>query len=219
MADRITQETTPESEEIQANMSVGKTQEKKKKKKKRVKVTVGTTGGSELIAGLIALLRSMDDVVKSVNFREIPYNIADMEQLQFSDVGVFILCHSINNRRLSITDVTDALYDRLLRRARRKLGKSKMNIVAYDFKSNDLQADALATKLESFKIQQPTACRKTSAVVFAGQCASSPPELPQDQLEKLQSSLQAAASPPLREKVAVFFNNIRPTVSCGSSRH
>ncbi|XP_072180643.1 uncharacterized protein [Diadema setosum] len=178
-----------------------KIQLRRKKKKRenknmnRVTVTVGTTGGSERVAGLIDLLQSMDDVVKSVNFREIPYNVSDMDQVEFDDVKVFILCHSINNRRLSITDVPQALYDYLLRRACLKLGKKNVIIIAYDFKDNDLQTNVLASILNAFRIQQPTACEKSSAVVFAGQCASSPPELPEDQHNKLCSSLQKATQP------------------------
>ncbi|XP_071476298.1 uncharacterized protein [Diadema antillarum] len=168
---------------------------KKKKKRRRVTVTVGTTGGSERVAGLIALLRSMDDVVKSVNFRDIPYNVRDMDQVSFDDMEVFILCHSINNRRLPITDITDALYDQLLDRAYRKLGRQNVIIIAYDFKDNDLQPNVLTSKLDAFRIQQPTACKKSSAVVFAGQCASSPPDLPEDQHSKLCSSLQKATPP------------------------
>ncbi|XP_072178885.1 uncharacterized protein [Diadema setosum] len=164
----------------------------KKKNRRRVTVTVGTTGGSERVAGLIALLRSMDDV-KSVNFREIPYNVRDMDQFEFDDTDVFILCHSITNRRLSITDVSDALYDNLLLRACRKLGKTNVIIVGYDFKDNDLQPNVLASKLDAFRIQQPTACEKSAAIVFAGQCATSPPELPDVMREKLRSSLQASS--------------------------
>ncbi|XP_071487366.1 uncharacterized protein [Diadema antillarum] len=171
-----------------------KKKKEKKKKRRRVTVTVGTTGGSERVAGLIALLRSMDDVVKSVNFREIPYNVRDMDQFEFDDVNVFILCHSITNRRLSITDVPDSLYDQLLKTACRALGNKKVIIVAYDFKDNELEANVLASSLNAFRIKQPTACRKSSAVVFAGQCASSPPELPEDQLEQLCSSLKGAVS-------------------------
>ncbi|XP_072166500.1 uncharacterized protein [Diadema setosum] len=159
----------------------------------KVAVTVGTLGNSEHVEGLIELLRSMTHVVRSVDFKEIPYNVADMDQVKFNDVDVFILCHSINNRRLSITDVTDALYDRLLRRARGALGKRKVNIVLYDFKSNELQDNVLALKLSDLERSQPTACDISSAIVFAGKCNSAPPELPQDQREKLQSSLEVAA--------------------------
>ncbi|XP_072178894.1 uncharacterized protein [Diadema setosum] len=168
----------------------------KKEKKRRMTVTVGTAGGSERVAGLIALLRSMNNVVKSVNFREIPYNVSDMGHFRFDEMEVFILCHSITNRRLSITDhIPDALYDQLLDRAYRKLGRQNVIIIAYDFKDNDLQPNVLASKLDAFRIQQPTACKKSSAVVFAGQCAPSPPELPEDQHYKLFCSLQKATPP------------------------
>ncbi|XP_071476297.1 uncharacterized protein [Diadema antillarum] len=172
-----------------------KKKKKKKKNSKRVTVTVGTTGGSDRVAGLIALLRDMDDVVESVNYREIPYNVRDMSQFEFDDMDVFILCHSITNRRLSITDVHDALYDDLLKRACRKLDKENVIIVGYDFKDSELKGDVFASKLNAFKIQQPTACEKSSAVLFAGQCASSPPELPEDQHYKLCCSLQKATPP------------------------
>ncbi|XP_071476305.1 uncharacterized protein [Diadema antillarum] len=174
-------------------LSDGKKQgkQRKKKKQKRVTVTVGTTGGSERVAGLIALLRSMV-MGYVVNYREIPYNVSDMDQVEFDDMEVFILCHSITNRRLSITDVTDSLYDQLLGRANRVLGKENVIIVAYDYKDNELQANVLGSRLETFKIQQPTACSYSSVVVFAGECASSPPELPDVMLEELRSSLQAS---------------------------
>ncbi|XP_071487411.1 uncharacterized protein [Diadema antillarum] len=184
---------TKQTQQLSDGKKQGEQEKKKKKKTRSVSVTVGTTGGSERVAGLIASLRSMDDVVNSVNFREIPYNVRDMDHFEFDDVDVFILCHSITNRRLSITDVSDALYDKLLLRACQKLGKKNVIIVGYDFKDNDLQPNVLASKLNAVRIQQPTACEKSSAIVFAGQCATSPPGLPDVMLEKLRSSLQASS--------------------------
>ena len=53
--------------------------------------------------------------VGRVSTLQLPY--CSLEDYQFPDpgeIGVMILCHSIENRRFAITDVLDSLYDEFL---------------------------------------------------------------------------------------------------------
>ncbi|XP_071495468.1 uncharacterized protein [Diadema antillarum] len=51
-----------------------------------------------------------------VRFIQLPYSDLDSFELARGIVDGIILCHSIHNRRFSITDVDDALYDKFLPR-------------------------------------------------------------------------------------------------------
>ena len=87
-------------------------------------VVVCSGSHSTNVEGLIQLIRQhMNDVVETVRYESLPYNIRDMDKLDLSGIDVLLLCHSIENRRFSITNVTDALYDGFLPRASKYLGE------------------------------------------------------------------------------------------------
>ena len=93
---------------------------------RKVKVAVYSGSREENVAGLIQEIRDrMPGCVEEVKFVQLPYNISDMLKMKLDKKYYMLLCHSINNRRFSITNVTDALYDDFLRKAKKKLGKIK----------------------------------------------------------------------------------------------
>ena len=84
---------------------------------------------------IVAFKDRFGGIIETVEFVKLPYSRLD-EDFDLEKVvddnryDVLILCHSINNRRLSITDVTDALYDKFVPRASSKVGK-KMCILLF----------------------------------------------------------------------------------------
>eukprot|EP00057_Strongylocentrotus_purpuratus_P024725 XP_011679199.1 PREDICTED: uncharacterized protein LOC105445387 isoform X2 [Strongylocentrotus purpuratus] len=96
---------------------------------KKVSVVVCSCSHSNNVEGLIQLIRQhMNDVVETVRYEFLPYNIRDMNKFDLSGIDVLLLCHSIENRRFSITNVTDALYDGFLPRARKHLGEVRVKL-------------------------------------------------------------------------------------------
>lgn len=91
---------------------------------KKVDVCVCSGSHSDNVQGLIQQIQEdMPDVVKTVRFQTLPYNIRDMNAFDFRGIDVLLLCHSIENRRFSLTNVTDALYDGFLPEAKKFVGE------------------------------------------------------------------------------------------------
>ncbi|XP_041485987.1 uncharacterized protein LOC121432198 [Lytechinus variegatus] len=182
--------------------------------KRKVKVTICCHGFSQAnskVSGLIHYIeQNMTDVVESVNFESLPYNINEMDEFDLRRVDVLLLCHSIENRRFSITDVTGALYDRFLHRAMKHLGKSKVGVIVYDFLEKDLSPDKLHS-MSTFRHTQPTTFQSASLVLIGGQLSHDPVQLTHEQLEELRRFLCAEIS--WTERVGVAFN--RRTGCCG----
>ncbi|XP_063969377.1 uncharacterized protein LOC129281765 [Lytechinus pictus] len=92
--------------------------------KQRVDVVVCSGSLSNSVEGLTQHIKQhMNEVVRTVRFETLPYNISDLNNFDLTGIDVLLLCHSIHNRRFSITDVIDSLYDGFLQRARKTLGK------------------------------------------------------------------------------------------------
>ncbi|XP_041485063.1 uncharacterized protein LOC121431582 [Lytechinus variegatus] len=156
---------------------------------RRVKVTVCSSSLEENVSGLIQYIQQkLPDVVEKVEFRSLPYNIRDIDNFDLRGIDVLLLCHSINNRRFSITDVTDALYDRFLPRAKKYLGKCKIGVIAHDF-SEDYLKDF---KISTFRRTQPTTFKCAALVLIGGQLSHDPVKLNDKQLGDLQQFFLAS---------------------------
>ena len=96
---------------------------------RRVRVTVCTSSESRSVRGLMTNIEeTLASLVKRVDFRQLPYNVDDMNRSQhLRGIDVMLLCHSIENRRLLLTDVEHALYDHFLPMARNSLGENILN--------------------------------------------------------------------------------------------
>ena len=94
------------------------------KSSRKVKVAVYSGSIEENVAGLIKEIKEKD-CVEEVKFVQLPYNVSDMLKMKLDKRYYMLLCHSIENRRFSITNVTDALYDDFLKKAKKRLGKRR----------------------------------------------------------------------------------------------
>ncbi|XP_030834976.1 uncharacterized protein LOC105445386 [Strongylocentrotus purpuratus] len=183
---------------------------------KGVKVCVCSGSLSKNVEGLIQLIKhNMKDVVETVRYEPLPYNVSDMEKLDLSGIDVLLLCHSIENRRFSITNVTDALYDGFLQRAKNYLGQSKVGVIAHDFPEGDLSSEKLSSKMASFRYTQSTTFKCASLVLIGGQLAEDPVQLTRTQRDHLRQFFCAAASQSCLEIIQVMLYRFRLFITCG----
>ncbi|XP_041485986.1 uncharacterized protein LOC121432197 [Lytechinus variegatus] len=159
---------------------------------RRVKVTVCSSNLEENVSGLIQHIQQrLPDVVEMVEFRSLPYNISDIEKFDLRGIDVLLLCHSMNNRLLSITDVTDALYDRFLTRAKKYLGTCKVGVIAHDFQEDFVRE----FKMSSFRRTQPRTFKCASLVLIGGQLSRDQVELTEKQLGDVKQFFYQASHP------------------------
>ena len=82
------------------------------------------------VAALVQKIRDLSKIlyfIGDVNDLQIPYVGLDSYRLPTSEnKNVVILCHSVQNRRLAITDVEGSLYENLLKQSSAVMGK-KLN--------------------------------------------------------------------------------------------
>eukprot|EP00057_Strongylocentrotus_purpuratus_P008345 XP_011662819.1 PREDICTED: uncharacterized protein LOC100889105 isoform X2 [Strongylocentrotus purpuratus] len=149
---------------------------------KTVDVCVCSCSQMNTVQGLIQQIREeMTDVVGSMTFQTLPYNIRDLNVFDFSGIDVLLLCHSIENRRFSLTNVTSALYDVFLPRAKNYLGKSKVGVIAYDLSEDSLEQDCVAITMNWLRDKQETTFACSSLVLIGGQLSQVPVRLTHQQ--------------------------------------
>ncbi|XP_041457946.1 uncharacterized protein LOC121410127 [Lytechinus variegatus] len=169
---------------------------------KNIKVAVYTSSDRENVKGLITEIRErMADCVEEVKYVQLPYNISDMQKMKLDKNYYMLLCHSINNRRFSITNVTDALYDDFLKKAKKRLGRQKVGVIAHDFQFAELSSEILESKMISFKNTQERTFRKSILQLIGGQLSDSPVELNNDQWQELEKYLKNILNNPKPKKV------------------
>ncbi|XP_071507182.1 uncharacterized protein [Diadema antillarum] len=131
------------------------------------------------VGSVLSLLRKLEGV--EVKFIKLPYNDLDNFRLTAGSVDGIILCHSIHNRRFSITDVLDAHYNKFLPHARDVLGKQNVAVIGHDFawpltsKETRGKGDHSAQKkalMNSFRVTQPTAFECSSLTLVCGKLDS-----------------------------------------------
>ncbi|XP_072181302.1 uncharacterized protein [Diadema setosum] len=106
-----------------------------------------------------------------VRFIQLPYNDLDSFKLPRDTVDGIILCHSIHNRRFSITDVDDALYDKFLPRMAETFGRENVAVIAHDFpwpSNENLHTQVQDARMASFRIKQPTTFKSSALVLTSG---------------------------------------------------
>ncbi|XP_011662815.2 uncharacterized protein LOC100888975 isoform X2 [Strongylocentrotus purpuratus] len=176
--------------------------------RKGVNVVVCSCSRPDNVEGIMLLINAnMADVVKTVRFQALPYNIRDMDAFNFSGIDVLLLCHSIENRRFSLTNVTDALYDGFLPKARMYLGKSKVGVIAHDFPDDALLSDEMASKMEIFRGTQERTFANSSLVLIGGQLTRTPVGLTNDQINKIKWFFHEASSPTIGECLRVCLHS------------
>ncbi|XP_071504835.1 uncharacterized protein [Diadema antillarum] len=139
--------------------------------------------------------RAKSELIAKVKFHPLPYNNIDECKFKSNDpVDVMILCHSISNRGFSITNVDGAIYDRYLDYCSGVIGKEKMAVIGYDFKSID--DDTSSSRQASFKIRQPKIFDVTSLVITCGSLAQREPEIRQEDRASLLKFIRDAGQYP-----------------------
>ncbi|XP_071507171.1 uncharacterized protein [Diadema antillarum] len=132
-----------------------------------------------------------------VRFIQLPYSDLDSFELARGTVDGIILCHSIHNRRFSITDVDDALYDKFLPRMAETFGKNNVAVIVYDFpwhthKGSEERSSIHHVRMDSFRIKQPTTFECSELAITCG---------------RLDTTLEIDIED--RENLAVFLQNVQ----------
>nr|XP_054763352.1 uncharacterized protein LOC129269936 [Lytechinus pictus] len=119
------------------------------------------------ITKLNELKTSHPHMISDVRFRSLPYNDIDSFKFPSNDpVDVMVLCHSVNNRGFSITDVVNAVYGKYLDNCHNVIGKRKMAVVVHDF--SDCKPTILETRMNAFKRSQPLTFELADTVMVCG---------------------------------------------------
>ncbi|XP_071504861.1 uncharacterized protein [Diadema antillarum] len=104
--------------------------------------------------------------LRDVKFLQLPEHGLDKLTFSPQTIDVMILCGSINFRRLSVTDVPDALYDVFLSNARRTIGREKIAVIVHDFPP--VTAKVRRLQMANFKTRQPSTFEAASLVMMCG---------------------------------------------------
>ncbi|XP_041457023.1 uncharacterized protein LOC121409227 [Lytechinus variegatus] len=146
-------------------------EEESKEKNLKPTVRVCSSAIKSNIQGFIdELTHRLCDNVEGIDHVSLPYSDLDsFKPTDWNKTDVVILCHSINNRRLSITDVTDALYNEFLKMVTKHCGKDSVIVIAHDFEwKKDQLPKAREDIEETLRIKQPTTFRCAGTVILAG---------------------------------------------------
>ncbi|XP_071476299.1 uncharacterized protein [Diadema antillarum] len=156
------------------------------------RVLVCTSSLQSSVQGFIDYItREFGHLASDIQFCQLPYN--DVSDFSFRDrpVDAVILCHSIHNRRMAITDVTDALYDKFLPKTARFLGKNNIGVIVHDMPSEKMDtSDKYKQQIGFLKTTQPTTFACASLVAMAGNLGPNSPELFGDSLVQTEQFLR-----------------------------
>ncbi|XP_072166235.1 uncharacterized protein [Diadema setosum] len=159
------------------------------------RVLVCTSSLQSNVQGFIdCISREFGHLTRDIQFCQLPYN--DVSDFSFRDrpVDAVILCHSIHNRRMAITDVTDALYDKFLPRAEHLLGKNNIGVIVHDMPSEKMDtSDKYKQQIGFLRTTQPTTFACASLVEMAGKLEPNSPELFGDTLIQIEQFLKGAS--------------------------
>ncbi|XP_071487406.1 uncharacterized protein [Diadema antillarum] len=159
------------------------------------RVLVCTSSLQSNVQGFIdCISREFGHLARDIQFCQLPYN--DVSDFSFRDrpVDAVILCHSIHNRRMAITDVTDALYDKFLPKAAHLLGKNNIGVIVHDMPSEKMDtSDKYKQQIQFLKTTQPTTFDCASLVAMAGNLGPNSPELFGDSLIQIEQFLRGTS--------------------------
>nr|XP_054763659.1 uncharacterized protein LOC129270287 [Lytechinus pictus] len=187
---------------------------------RQVSVTVCTSSYEYNIKGLMDQLKNLQmphhHVIKKVSYHQLPYNNIDKHKfIKEQQVDVMILCHSITNRRLAITDVPDACYDKFLPNCTELLGKEKIVVIAHDFK--DMSEKEYQGQMVTLRRQQPKAFKSSDLVLISGKLDEGKRLQGQDEAHLLEFLRRASQQPEKREQG--FISSIKKNFQSLDSSH
>ncbi|XP_030840907.1 uncharacterized protein LOC115923752 [Strongylocentrotus purpuratus] len=138
---------------------------------RRISVSVCSSAYEHNVKGFVSKLTELQTrqprLIADVRFRSLPYNDIDSFKFPSSDpVDVMVLCHSVQNRGFSITNVLNALYEKHLQYCHDVIGKKKLAVIVHDF--SDCKPKTLEVRMESFRRSQPLAFELVDTVIVCG---------------------------------------------------
>ncbi|XP_030847118.1 uncharacterized protein LOC115926497 [Strongylocentrotus purpuratus] len=138
---------------------------------RRISISVCSSAYEHNVKGFVSKLTELQTrpphLIADVRFRSLPYNDIDSFKFPSSDpVDVMVLCHSVQNRGFSITNVLNALYEKHLQYCHDVIGKKKLAVIVHDF--SDCKPKTLEVRMESFKRSQPLTFELVDTVIVCG---------------------------------------------------
>eukprot|EP00057_Strongylocentrotus_purpuratus_P024508 XP_011678982.1 PREDICTED: uncharacterized protein LOC100888337 isoform X2 [Strongylocentrotus purpuratus] len=138
---------------------------------RRISISVCSSAYEQNVEGFMSkltkLLAAQPHMVADVRFRSLPYNDIDSFRFPSNDtVDVMVLCHSVQNRGFSITNVLNALYEKYLQYCHDVIGKKKLAVIVHDF--SDCKPQTLDVRMESFRRSQPLTFELVDSVIVCG---------------------------------------------------
>ncbi|XP_063963960.1 uncharacterized protein LOC135156205 [Lytechinus pictus] len=160
----------------------------------KLRLAVCAAGHRGRVQGLLDMLLRIYPELE-VEYHELPYNRNDIDDFKLpSDTNLVLLCHSIGNRRIVITDVQGALYDEFLNYTAETVGRDRVCIIVHDFTSiEDLsKPDRYKLKMEQLRNQQGKAFKNSYLVMMCGKICGPGVQLLQRNLNDLDVFLRNA---------------------------
>ncbi|XP_041477128.1 uncharacterized protein LOC121425191 [Lytechinus variegatus] len=160
----------------------------------KLRLAVCEAGHRGRVQGLLHMLsRTYPEL--EVEYYELPYNRNEIDDFKLaSDTNLVLLCHSIGNRRIVITDVQGALYDEFLNYTAETVGRDRVCIIVHDFTSiEDLsKPDRYKLKMEQLRNQQGKAFKNSYLVMMCGELCGPGVQLLQRNLNDLDVFIRNA---------------------------
>nr|XP_054763670.1 uncharacterized protein LOC129270299 [Lytechinus pictus] len=142
-------------------------------------IYICTSYGLHSIKGLIEMVQnSVKQCDSSCEIKETELPYSRLDDFKFpsepSKRDAMILCHSVNNRGFSITDVPNSLYNVFLKYCNQLFGKDRVAVIVHDFICSQ---EILKINLQQFERTQPTAYKSAGFVALAGDLNTSDAKL------------------------------------------
>ncbi|XP_063961567.1 uncharacterized protein LOC129269217 isoform X1 [Lytechinus pictus] len=170
-------------------------------KGRKVTVTLMTSSEPFIIEGLRTKLKALQSsrpkLIEAVRLYQLPYSGLKHHTFK-EDVDIMVLCHSIENMRFSITNVTDSLYDEFLEYSNEKLGKDRIVVMAHDFPPE--AEEVRAVKMDSFRYSQYSTFDNAGLVMICGRMDKREPEIRDRDWDSFVKFLENASKKPLPSK-------------------
>ncbi|XP_071504834.1 uncharacterized protein [Diadema antillarum] len=132
---------------------------------RKPRVTILAISDQQRIDGLFSKLK-VEFRHAEITFDQLPYSA--LERYEFKGTAdIAIVCHSIRDRRLSITNVADSLYDEFLPKCQQWVGgKNKLVVITHDCPKESTNIRQIRRR--SFKTRQPLTFSTAGLVFIAG---------------------------------------------------
>nr|XP_054763353.1 uncharacterized protein LOC129269937 [Lytechinus pictus] len=137
------------------------------------------------ILGFKERLKTMCDPCRNIlQEQELPHCGLDEFRLpsEASRRDAVILCHSVQNRGLAITDVENSIYDEFLKQCNAVCGKGHVCVIVHDFEFNPGASEG---SRETLQTRQPMTFKMAGLIILAGKLVDGEPQISPDDVKQL----------------------------------